>query len=76
MYRTLWRTTMTVRKINYEELVKNYDTMIETLEYDSMRSAGKAKLNAEVLISLHDLRDRYLKKIKAHPTKKEVSDNG
>jgi len=76
MYRTLWRTTMTVRKINHEELVKNYDTMIETLEYDSMRSAGKAKLNAEVLVSLHNLRDRYSKKIKAHPVKKEVSNNG
>jgi len=67
---------MTVRKINYEELVKNYDIMIETLEYDSMRSAGKAKLNAEVLISLHNLRDRYLKKIKANSVKKEVSNNG
>jgi len=67
---------MTVRKINHEELVKNYDTMIETLEYDSMRSAGKAKLNAEVLVSLHNLRDRYAKEIKTHPVKKEVSKNG
>ena len=67
---------MTVRKINYEELVKNYDIMIETLEYDSMRSAGKAKLNAEVLISLHNLRDRYSKKIKTNSVKKEVSNNG
>jgi len=50
--------------------------MIETLEYDSMRSAGKAKLNAEVLVGLHSLRDRYLKEIKARPAKKEVSDNG
>lgn len=66
---------MTVRKINYEELVKNYDTMIETLEYDSMRSAGKAKLNAEVLVGLHSLRDRYAKQIKATP-KKEVTNNG
>jgi len=67
---------MTVRTINYEELVKNYETMIETLEYDSMRSAGKAKLNAEVLVGLHSLRDRYLKEIKTRPVKKEVSDNG
>ena len=66
---------MAVRKINHEELVKNYDTMIETLEYDSMRSAGKAKLNAEVLVSLHNLRDRYAKQIKATP-KKEVTNNG
>ena len=49
--------------------------MIETLEYDSMRSAGKAKLNAEVLVSLHNLRDRYAKQIKATP-KKEVTNNG
>ena len=67
---------MTVRTINHEELVKNYDTMIETLEYDSMRSAGKAKLNAEVLVSLHNLRDRSTKEIKTHPVKKEVSNNG
>jgi len=67
---------MTVRKINYEELVKNYDIMIETLEYDSMRSAGKAKLNAEVLTCMHNLRDRYVKKIKTDPVKKEVSKNG
>ena len=67
---------MTVRTINHEELVKNYDTMIETLEYDSMRSAGKAKLNAEVLVSLHNLRDRSTKEIKTHPVKKEVSKNG
>jgi len=67
---------MTVRKIDYEELVKNYDIMIETLEYDSMRSAGKAKLNAEVLTSMHNLRDRYAKKIKTDPVKKEVSKNG
>jgi hypothetical protein len=49
--------------------------MIETLEYDSMRSAGKAKLNAEVLMSLHNLRDRYAKQTKATP-KKEVTNNG
>ena len=43
--------------------------MIETLEYDSQRSGGKAKLNASVLASTHDLRDRYVKKIKATPIK-------
>jgi len=46
--------------------------MIETLEYDSMRSGGKAKLNAEALINMIALRDRYATKIKA-PIKKEVT---
>jgi len=36
--------------------------MIDTLEYDSMRSAGKAKLNAEVLYYMHALKDRYSSK--------------
>ena len=60
---------MTTRIIDYQKLVDNYDTMIETLEYDSQRSGGKAKLNASVLASMHDLRDRYVKKIKATPIK-------
>lgn len=49
--------------------------MIETLEYDSMRSGGKAKLNAPVLANMHDLRDRYTARLakpvtKTAPTKK------
>ena len=52
---------MAKRTIDYPQLVKNYDTMIETLEYDSMRSGGKAKLNAETLYYMHQLRDRYSK---------------
>jgi hypothetical protein len=44
--------------------------MIETLEYDSQRSGGKAKLNASVLASMHDLRDRYAKRlVKPAPVK-------
>jgi len=49
--------------------------MINTLEYDSMRSAGKAKLNADKLINLHSLVERYTKiqnSKKAAP-KKEVA---
>jgi len=42
--------------------------MINTLEYDAMRSAGKAKLNAATLTDLHSLRERYIKKI---PTPKK-----
>jgi len=54
---------MAKRIIDYQKLVENYDTMIETLEYDSQRSGGKAKLNASVLLNMHELRDRYAKKI-------------
>jgi hypothetical protein len=44
--------------------------MINTLEYDAMRSAGKAKLNSDTLMNLHSLKEKYLKNI---PTpKKEV----
>ena len=50
---------MAKRIIDYAQLTKNYETMIDTLEYDSMRSAGKAKLNAEVLYYMHELKDRY-----------------
>jgi hypothetical protein len=66
---------MTTRIIDYPQLVKNYDNMIETLEYDSMRSGGKAKLNADALFNMLALRDRYAAKIKA-PIKKEVTKNG
>ena len=53
---------MAKRIIDYAQLIKNYETMIDTLEYDSMRSAGKAKLNAEVLYYMHALKDRYSSK--------------
>ena len=33
--------------------------MINLLEYDSMRSPGKTKMNAETLVSLYSLKDRY-----------------
>ncbi len=72
-FRTYRRTT--VRPINIDALIANYNEMINTLEYDSMRSAGKAKLNADKLISLHELVERYIKvqnSKKATP-KKEVA---
>ena len=48
--------------------------MINTLEYDSMRSAGKTKMNAQTLVNLHTLIDIYNKQnSKAIPKKKEVS---
>lgn len=72
-FRTYRRTT--VRTIDIDALIINYNEMINTLEYDSMRSAGKAKLNADKLINLHSLVERYTKiqnSKKAAP-KKEVA---
>jgi len=53
---------MAKRIIDYGQLIKNYDQMIDTLEYDSMRSPGKAKLNAEVLWNMQQLKEFYIKK--------------
>ena len=49
--------------------------MINTLEYDSMRSPGKTKVNAGLLVNLYTLKDIYIKELKnskAAP-KKEVA---
>lgn len=73
IFRTYRRTT--VRPIDIDALIANYNEMINTLEYDSMRSAGKAKLNADKLVNLHNLVERYTKvqnSKKATP-KKEVA---
>ena len=40
-------------QVNKEEIVKQIKQMINVLEYDSMRSAGKAKLNSQHLHSLY-----------------------
>ena len=64
-----------MREINKSELLYNIDNMINTLEYDSMRSPGKCKLNASLLVNLYALKDVYLKELKnskAAP-KKEVA---
>jgi hypothetical protein len=61
-------------EINYNQLIQNYDQMINTLEYDSMRSGGKAKLNAETLFHLYTMKEKYQAKIT--PAKKEVKKNG
>lgn len=60
--------------IDYKQLLTNYDQMINTLEYDSMRSGGKAKLNADTLYYLYSLKERYKEITK--PAKKEVKKNG
>lgn len=48
--------------------------MINTLEYDSMRSGGKAKLNADTLNNLYSMKAMYELKLK--PAKQEVKKNG
>ena len=67
---------MAKRLIDYAQLTKNYETMIDTLEYDSMRSGGKAKLNSTDLTNMHNLVERYQKELnnssKQSP-KKEVA---
>ena len=59
----IWTTTrtrtMANRDINYEQLIQNIEEMISLLEFDAMRSAGKAKLNSGNLVDLYTLKDRY-----------------
>jgi len=69
---------MMSRTIDYLHLIQNLDEMINTLEYDSSRSGGKAKLNCDRLYYLYSLKERYSKVIEKNskkPTikKKEVS---
>ena len=64
-----WRT-MTMHDIDYDLLLLNVSKMINLLEFDAMRSSGKAKLNSQHLESLYSLEDRY-SKMKKKPVKKE-----
>jgi len=50
------------RNIDYEMLFDNVKTMINLLEYDSMRSSGKCKLNSQHLHSLYFLKGIYEEK--------------
>ncbi len=61
-----------MNKIDYDLLLNRVDEMINLLEYDSMRSAGKMKLNSQHLESLYALKGVYEKKMpKKAPVKKE-----
>ena len=65
-----------MRDINKTEVLYNIETMINTLEYDSMRSPGKTKVNAGLLVDLYTLKDIYVKEqknSKPTPIKKEVA---
>ena len=48
-----------MRMVDIEQLHTHVVDMINTLEYDSMRSPGKTKMNAQNLAALYDLKDRY-----------------
>jgi hypothetical protein len=63
-----------MRQIDYSILVENCEDIINTLEHDSMRSAGKMKMNAETISSLYELLPIYkdkVVKVKPTPKKKE-----
>ena len=66
------------REIDYEKLLYNTKEMINTLEYDAMRSGGKTKLNCDRLYYLYYIEEKYSKLLENNskkPTnkKKEVS---
>jgi len=61
----------TMRPIDYEKLLENVNEMINTLEYDSMRSAGKAKLNASTLTEMYALQKQYQSKINSNKQPKK-----
>ena len=50
---------MSLREVDTSIIVNNIKTMINALEYDSMRSAGKMKINAGTIVDLYNLRDIY-----------------
>ena len=58
-----------MRKIEYDKILENLNEMINALEFDSMRSGGKMKVNAETLVHLYTLKERYTK-VKPHTPKK------
>lgn len=54
-----------MHKIEYPVLLENIKQMVNLLEYDAMRSPGKAKLNSGHLEALLNLQDRYTKELAA-----------
>ena len=50
--------------IDYKVLLNNIVKMINLLEFDAMRSSGKAKLNSQHLHSLIFLKEKYESKLK------------
>lgn len=63
---------MAIKPIDYDALRENIDEMINLMEYDSMRSAGKCKVNAQLLVALKELQREYAVPVK-QTIRKEVS---
>lgn len=59
-----------MKEINYNLLMDNIDSMINLLEFDAMRSSGKAKMNSQHLHSLYYLKEKYEPKLKKPVAKK------
>lgn len=55
--------------VDYAKIIENMEEMIGVMEYDSMRSPGKAKMNASTLDALYSCVERY----KAMTTKKPAA---
>ena len=61
-----------IHDIDYDVLLDNVDRMINLLEFDSMRSSGKTKLNSQHLHSMYYLKEKYETKVKKPtPVKKK-----
>jgi len=62
-----------MRKIDYDKILYNIDVMLNTLEYDSIRSGGKVKINAQDLLNLIELKKYYTAKQNSNkqPAKKK-----
>lgn len=62
-----------MRKIDYDKILYNIDVMLNTLEYDSIRSGGKVKINAQDLLNLIELKKYYTAKKNSNkqPAKKK-----
>ena len=62
----------TAHNVDHDKILDNIETMVNLLEFDAMRSAGKMKLNSQHLHSLLWLKDHYENKVKKPtPVKKK-----
>ena len=57
------------KHIDYKKILDNIEISINAMEYDCLRSAGKAKFNAGTLNELYKLQDRLKIKVMV-PTSK------
>ena len=60
---------MAVKAVDYSKLLENIKEMINVLEYDGTRSAGKVKMNSGTLVNLYTLKDRYSEIVEASAPK-------